>query len=119
MSFLTLAVIVLGLVFGYWGVAGLFKNKPPGDASPNPGAGSAPPTPAPQGAPAQRWYQVLGVSPSASPDEIKAAYRQMMSQYHPDKVSTLGVELQALAERKSKDIGAAYREGMNASGAPV
>ena len=30
------------------------------------------------------WYQVLGVVPNASVDEVKAAYRQLVRQYHPD-----------------------------------
>ena len=29
-------------------------------------------------------YRILGVSPDASEDEIKAAYRRMAKKYHPD-----------------------------------
>lgn len=54
------------------------------------------------------WYEVLGVLPYASLDEVKRAYRQRMSEYHPDKTSGLGEDLRALAEAKTKEINAAY-----------
>ena len=62
------------------------------------------------------WNHVLGVSRQASEEEIRAAYRRLMSQYHPDKVAALGQELRDLAERKSKEIGAAYAMAMQARG---
>lgn len=53
-------------------------------------------------------YLVLGVSRGACADEIKAAYRRRMAEYHPDKVAHLGAELKALAEKKAKAIHSAY-----------
>ncbi len=55
-------------------------------------------------------YTILNVNPGADYKQIKEAYRKQMSQYHPDKVSHLGKELQAFAEEKAKSIQRAYSE---------
>ena len=52
--------------------------------------------------------EVLGVEPGAPAAEIKAAYQALVRQYHPDRVADLGAELRDLAERKTKQINAAY-----------
>ncbi|NLI81477.1 MAG: DnaJ domain-containing protein [Deltaproteobacteria bacterium] len=53
-------------------------------------------------------YAILGVSRSATMDEIKHAYRTQASRYHPDKVAHLGEEFQTLANRKFQEIQGAY-----------
>lgn len=49
-------------------------------------------------------YRVLGVSPSASNEEVKNAYRQMALKHHPDKVSTLGDDVRKAAQKKFQEI---------------
>ena len=51
-------------------------------------------------------YEVLGVSPSASDDEIKRAYRDLARKYHPDNYADN--PLADLAQEKMKDINEAY-----------
>ncbi len=53
-------------------------------------------------------YEILGVAPGASPEEIQAAYRAAAQQYHPDKVAHLGDEFQELAQKKFVEIQEAY-----------
>lgn len=53
-------------------------------------------------------YTVLEISPSATDDEVKAAYRRMAMKNHPDKVATLGPEVQKAAEEKFRKIQEAY-----------
>ncbi len=57
---------------------------------------------------APAWSKILGVSPHASEMDIKAAYRSLMSKYHPDKVESLGDEFKEIARSKSQEINAAY-----------
>jgi len=53
-------------------------------------------------------YEILGVKPGASIEEIQTAYRAAAQQYHPDKVAHLGDELQELAQKKFVEIQEAY-----------
>lgn len=55
-------------------------------------------------------YSVLGIDRSASMDDIQSAYRARMQEYHPDKVSHLGQDLQQLAHAKCQEIQRAYQE---------
>jgi DnaJ like chaperone protein len=53
-------------------------------------------------------FEVLNLHRGASPEEIKLAYREMLSKYHPDKVSHLGEDFQKIAHEKAVDIQRAY-----------
>lgn len=53
-------------------------------------------------------YSILGLSGGASQEDIRAAYRQLAAQYHPDKLAHLGEEFQRLAEQKFRAIQSAY-----------
>ncbi len=56
-------------------------------------------------------YALLGVPASASNREIKKAYRQLMSRYHPDKLagSGQGGDAIAAANKKSQALNQAYK----------
>ncbi len=55
-------------------------------------------------------YKVLEISPDATDEEVKAAYRKMAVKYHPDKVEHLGPEIRKSAEEKFQQLQAAYDE---------
>lgn len=51
-------------------------------------------------------YPVLGIKPTASDEEVKRAYREMVKKYHPDHYQNN--PLSDLAEEKMKEVNEAY-----------
>jgi len=76
------------------------KGSTPGE---NNGSQNTPQTP----------YEILGIDPNASKNEIKTAYKEAIKKYHPDKVSHLGQEFSNLANKKFLEIQEAYANLMN------
>ena len=59
--------------------------------------------------PSDRLYELLGVCPGASRQELKAAYRDLTKVWHPDRFAH-DPRLQKKAEEKLKEINKAYEE---------
>jgi DnaJ like chaperone protein len=55
-------------------------------------------------------YTILEISPDATDEEVKKAYRKMAIKYHPDKVGHLGEDYQNAAKEKFQQLNAAYEE---------
>ena len=63
-------------------------------------------------------YDILELTPAATDEEVKKAYRRLAIQYHPDKVAHLGEDIKKAATKKFQNLNAAYDEikkqrGMN------
>lgn len=61
-------------------------------------------------------YKVLGLSSTATDDEVKVAYRKMALKHHPDRVATLGEDIRKAAEKKFQDINDAKERIFKARG---
>jgi hypothetical protein len=57
-------------------------------------------------------FSVLGVSPSATIEEIKQAYKAQVRQNHPDRVHDMSPAFRELAEARTKKLNAAYQEAL-------
>jgi hypothetical protein len=139
MSWHEVVAVLVGLGGGYWLVSRVIEGKDgaepragfPGDGDRDTrgdgngradfdpygtGAGRSDRADPPPGANAsgasRPWWEVLEVPRIATRDEVARAYKRKISEYHPDKVARMGDEIRALAERRSKEINAAYDEAL-------
>lgn len=55
-------------------------------------------------------YDTLVVKSNSTKEETYAAYKNLLKQYHPDKVATLGKEIQEIAISKTKEINSAFQQ---------
>jgi hypothetical protein len=71
------------------------------------------PEPTPQAMPVNEpeklsAYEILGLSPLASPAQIKMAYRKRVKECHPDLFADMDLQAKAMAERWTRALNAAY-----------
>src|SRR5262245_25046991 len=62
---------------------------------------------------ASTWFEVLGLAPSATLDDVKQAYKLKIKQNHPDRVHGLAPAFIALAEAETKKLNVAYTEALS------
>ncbi len=53
-------------------------------------------------------YDILGVSKTASDDQIKTVYRKMVKKYHPDKLTGVSEDVVKMAKEKFQSVKDAY-----------
>lgn len=61
-------------------------------------------------------YKVLEISPDATDQEVRAAYRRLALKHHPDRVATLGEDVRKAAEEKFQEINDAKERIYKARG---
>jgi hypothetical protein len=55
-------------------------------------------------------HEVLGVEPTASPEQVRTAYRKLVQIYHPDRFAAAGPQVKEEAERRMMELNAAFHE---------
>jgi hypothetical protein len=58
--------------------------------------------------PMRRYYPILGISPKATPEEIREAWLFSLKAFHPDKFARSSARQRAIAEARTKAINEAY-----------
>jgi len=59
-----------------------------------------------------RHYQVLGLEPGASREQVRQAYQELIKKWHPGLTSR-DIRLQGVAQMKLKQINDAYKSALN------
>lgn len=67
-----------------------------------------PPPPPPPPPPGFDPYAILGLPPDATKKQISSRYRQLVSQFHPDKIGEAGPDMKKLAHERLLEVQRAY-----------
>ena len=63
----------------------------------------------------RNWFTVLGLSSSATIEEVKLAYKRLVKQNHPDRVHDMSPAFRRLAEAETKKLNAAFRQAVTSA----
>lgn len=95
-----IAVIIIAFAIGYWLISIIVnlvtESRRPATASNSFSNDS------------EQHARVLGLNGHFTADDVKTAYREMISKCHPDKLEHLGNDFKVLAEKKAREVVAAY-----------
>jgi DnaJ domain len=58
------------------------------------------------------WFEIFGLSPTASLDELRKAYKTLIKQNHPDRVHGMSPAFVKLAEAETRRLNVAYQEAL-------
>ncbi len=58
---------------------------------------------------AQKCFELLDIDEKSTTDEIKAAFKRRIKDYHPDKVNASGSKIKQMAEEETKLVNIAYQ----------
>ncbi len=58
------------------------------------------------------WFEIFGLSPSASLQELRKAYKTLIKQNHPDRVHGMSPAFVKLVEAETRRLNAAYQEAL-------
>lgn len=64
-------------------------------------------------------YDVLGIRPNATEDEVRQAFRNLAQIYHPDRFDSVTPAVLAEAMRRMQEVNAAYQEVAGLKGTTV
>lgn len=69
--------------------------------------------------PERTWFAVLGLSPAATIEEVKEAYKRLVKQNHPDRLHGMSPALRKLAEAETQRLNAAFKQALIVVSPPV
>jgi hypothetical protein len=69
--------------------------------------------------PERTWFAVLGLSPAATIEEVKEAYKRLVKQNHPDRLHGMSPALRKLAEAETQRLNAAFEQAVTVVSPPV